>query len=167
MVNLKNIRPFGGYNRNAEKRFTGQYKETQKLFAGDVVMGVTDMTQERRLVGHVALIPDMGEEMTFSMDLIKLIPLSVTVSYLYSTMFFGGYSKKISPLANGVNVLHLKPESMMNMKMLVPSNEIMNKYDELFNPYRLKIEILQKQCNEAQEARDRLLPKLMSGELEV
>lgn len=167
MVNLKNIRPFGGYNRNAEKRFTGQYKETQKLFAGDVVMGVTDMTQERRLVGHVALIPDMGEEMTFSMDLIKLIPLSVTVSYLYSTMFFGGYSKKISPLANGVNVLHLKPESMMNMEMLVPSDEIMRKYDELFNPYRMKIEILQKQCNEAKEARDRLLPKLMSGELEV
>ena len=50
MVNLKNIRAFGGYNRGAEKRFIGKFKETQKLFPGDIVMGVTDMTQERRLV---------------------------------------------------------------------------------------------------------------------
>ena len=73
MINLKNIRSFGGYNRNAEKRFTGRYNANQILSAGDVIMGVTDMTQERRLVGHAALVPDMGETMTFSMDLIKLV----------------------------------------------------------------------------------------------
>ncbi|MBQ8354157.1 MAG: type I restriction endonuclease subunit R [Oscillospiraceae bacterium] len=67
MANLKNIHAFGGYKRNAEKRFTGQFKENQTLTAGDLIMGVTDMTQERRLVGHVALVPDMGEAMTFSM----------------------------------------------------------------------------------------------------
>ncbi len=167
MVNLKNIRAYGGYNRNAEKRFTGKYKEEQKLEPGDIVMGVTDMTQERRLVGHVAIVPDMGEDMTFSMDLIKLVPLTVKKSFLYATMLFGGYSKKISPLANGVNVLHLKPEAMMGMSMLIPSNEVMDQYDALFEPYRQKIESLQNQCNVAAEARDRLLPKLMSGELEV
>ena len=31
MVNLKNIRAFGGYKRNEEKRFTGDYKESQTL----------------------------------------------------------------------------------------------------------------------------------------
>lgn len=167
MVNLKNIRSFGGYNRNAEKRYLGKYKESQELNAGDLVMGVTDMTQERRLVGHVALIPDMGETMTFSMDLIKLIPLSVKKNFLYATMYFGGYSKKISPLANGVNVLHLKPEAMMNMEMLIPTEEIMDQYDVIFDTYQKKIEMLQKQCDFAAEARDRLLQKLMSGEIEV
>lgn len=167
MVNLKNIKAFGGYNRNAEKRFIGNYKDSQELNAGDLVMGVTDMTQERRLVGHVAIVPDMNETMMFSMDLIKLIPLSVKKSFLYATMNFGGYSKKISPLANGVNVLHLKPESMMNMEMLIPKEEVMNQYDKVFDNYQKKIEILQKQCDFAVQARDRLLPKLMSGELEV
>lgn len=167
MVNLKNIRAFGGYNRNEEKRFIGKYKDSQRLKPGDVVMGVTDMTQERRLVGHVAIVPDMGETMTFSMDLIKLVPLSVKNSFLYSTLFFGEYSKKISPLANGVNVLHLKPESMMNMEMLVPSNRVIERYDAVFNLYQQKIEKLQSQCNIAAEARDRLLPKLMSGEIIV
>lgn len=167
LVNLKNINAFGGYKRNAEKRYIGTYKANQRLDAGDIVMGVTDMTQERRLVGHVAIVPDLGENMTFSMDLIKLIPKSVTGSYLYSAMRFGRYSEQISPFANGVNVLHLKPEAIMNMIMVVPSKEVLERYENIFESYRKKIELLEKLSNYLTEARDRLLPKLMSGEIEV
>ena len=167
MVNLKNIRAFGGYNRNAEKRFTGKYKDEQALNPGDLVMGVTDMTQERRLVGHTAIVPDLGEPMTFSMDLIKLVPLSIQKSYLFSSLYYGGYSFKISPLANGVNVLHLKPEAMMNLQMLVPTEELMDAYGKAFDPIQARIELLQKQIDAAAESRDRLLPKLMSGEIKV
>lgn len=167
MVNLKNIRAFGGYNRGAEKRFIGKFKETQKLFPGDIVMGVTDMTQERRLVGHVAMIPECNEDLTFSMDLIKLLPISVTRNYLYCAMQYGGYSDKISPLANGVNVLHLKPDSIMNMEMLVPDFGMLSIFDSAFEPICMKIDTLQKQCIFAMEARDRLLPKLMNGLIEI
>lgn len=167
MVNLKNIKSYGGYKRNAEKRFTGAYKDEQLLVGGDVVMGVTDMTQERRLVGHVALIPSLNEKMTFSMDLIKLIPYYISKNYLYCALRYGGYSEQITPLANGVNVLHLKPEAMMKMKMLVPPKYVIEKFDNQFEAIRLKIEALEKQCDLAAQARDRLLPKLMSGELEV
>ena len=167
MANLKNIRAFGGYNRGAEKRYIGDYKESQLLSAGDIIMGVTDMTQERRLVGHVAVVPDVKEPMIFSMDLIKLIPITCPKSYLYSALQFGGLSGRISPLANGVNVLHLKPEAMMNLNMVVPDETTMLKYDEAFSAYQSRIEILQNQSAVAEEARDRLLPKLMSGEMEV
>lgn len=167
MVNLKNVDSFGGYKRNVEKRYIGNYKDDQILHPGDIVMGVTDMTKERRLVGHVAIIPDLGEEMTFSMDLIKLIPKLVTHSYLYSAMRFGYYSRNISQLANGVNVLHLKPDSMMNMEILIPSSDVMNKYELAFDAYNSRIDLLEKQIDFASEARDRLLPKLMSGEIEV
>ena len=167
LVNLKNINAFGGYKRNAEKRYIGTYKADQRLDAGDIVMGVTDMTQERRLVGHVAIVPDLGENITFSMDLIKLIPKTVTGSYLYSVMRFGRYSEQISPFANGVNVLHLKPEAIMNMIMVVPSKDVLERYENIFELYRKKIELLEKISNYLTEARDRLLPKLMSGEIEV
>lgn len=167
MVNLKNIQSFGGYKRNAEKHFMGTYKREQTLDSGDVVMGITDMTQERRLVCHVALIPTLHCESTFSMDLIKLIPKITTRNYLYCAFRFGGYSSKISPLANGVNVLHLKPELMMNLKMLIPEKTIMNAFDSKFEGIRLKIDALQKQIELSTEARDRLLPKLMSREIEV
>ena len=167
MANLKSIRAFGGYNRNAEKRFIGQYKENQVLSSGDVIMGATDMTQERRLVGHVALVPDMGEKMIFSMDLIKLIPKLTNSLFLYSALYYGGLSKQISLLANGVNVLHLKPEAMMKIKLLIPCERVLKQYCQLFSSIIARMEFLQKQCDVAAEARDRLLPKLMSGEIEV
>lgn len=47
------------------------------LSAGDSVMGVTDMTHECRLVGHVAIIPRLHKPTIFSMDLIKLEPKSI------------------------------------------------------------------------------------------
>lgn len=167
MVNLKNIKAFGGYNYDEEKHFLGKFKETQTLNAGDIVMGVTDMTQERRLVGRAAIIPDYKKSMTFSMDLIKLIPKSISNAYLYSTIQFGGLGDKISLLANGVNVLHLKPEMMMNMQMLIPPRKVMKEYDQIFMQLHRKKEKLQCQCRLAREARDRVLPKLMSGEIEV
>ena len=103
--------------------------------------------------------------MTFSMDLIKIIPKLTDNLFLYSAMYYGGLSKQISPLANGVNVLHLKPEAMMGIEMLIPTKDILERYQ--FTPMVTRIEALQKQCDVAAEARDRLLPKLMSGEIEV
>lgn len=167
MANLKNIKAYGGYNRNAEKRFTGKYRPEQELQPGDVIMGVTDMTQERRIVGHVGMVPNMKEKMTFSMDLIKLVPKIGTANFIYASMYFGGYSKKISQLANGTNILHLKPDAMRGIEMIVPDGILIEAYDNYFEPIEGKIEFLQNQSNAAVQARDRLLPKLMSGEIEV
>ena len=167
LVNLKNIQAFGGSKRDAEKRYLGDYKQEQSLEVGDLIMGVTDMTQERRLVGHVALIPDFDEPATFSMDLIKILPFELSKSFLYCAMRFGGISKQISPLANGVNVLHLKPEAMMGIEMVVPSKELVNHFDDYIKNNFNTILYLQNQIRLLTEARDRLLPKLMSGEIEV
>ena len=167
MVNLKNIQAFGGYKRDAEKRFIGKYKPEQTLQKGDLVMGVTDMTQERRLVGHVALIPDFNEPATFSMDLIKIIPYSVPIIYLYCAMRYGGISKQISPLANGVNVLHLKPDAMMGTMMVVPRKDLIERFCPFVEEMTNKILKNQSQIRLLTEARDRLLPKLMGGEIEI
>lgn len=167
MVNLKNIRSFGGYNRNAEKYYVGEFKESQLLSAGDIVMGVTDMTQERRLVGHVAIIPRLHKPTIFSMDLIKLEPKSIPKYFLYSALQYGGISRQIAPLANGVNVLHLKPDAMSSLEMLIPDNSLMEQYQQIFGDLHEKIQTLSEQCDLATQARDRLLPKLMSGEIEV
>ena len=167
MVNLKNIQAFGGYKRDAEKRFIGEYKPEQTLQKGDLVMGVTDMTQERRLVGHVALIPDFNEPATFSMDLIKIIPYSVPIIYLYCAMRYGGISKQISPLANGVNVLHLKPDAMMGTMMVIPRKDLIERFCPFVEEMTNKILKNQSQIRLLTEARDRLLPKLMSGEIDI
>ena len=166
MVNLKNIKAYGGYVRNAEKRFKGKFKIEQSLKAGDIVMAVTDMTQERRLIGHVAVVPNFGEQAIISMDLIKLIPKCVSSEYLYATLNYGEYSRMLSPFANGTNVLHLKPDSIMNLEMIVPSHDVISLFSQFMKSIQDKIEFLEKQSLLSGKARDLLLPKLMSGEME-
>lgn len=167
MVNLKNIQSFGGYKSDVEKHFIGTFKEEQTLMKGDLIMGVTDMTQERRLVGSVALIPDFKETATFSMDLIKLISFKLPNIYLYCAMRYGDVSRQIAPLANGVNVLHLKPEAISNIEMVVASDSIIEKFVSYTSKTIENILSLQSQLRLLTEARDRLLPKLMSGEITI
>ena len=167
MVNLKNIQSFGGYKSDVEKHFIGTFKEEQTLMKGDLIMGVTDMTQERRLVGSVALIPDFKETATFSMDLIKLISFKLPNIYLYCAMRYGDVSRQIAPLANGVNVLHLKPEAISNIEMVVASDSIIEKFVSYTSKTIESILSLQSQLRLLTEARDRLLPKLMNGEMEI
>ena len=167
MVNLKNINAFGGYKRNAEKRFTGKYKENGILESGDLVMGCTDMTKERRLVGHVALIPNLKERAVFTMDLLKILSKTISKTFLYAQCRFGGLSYKIAPLANGANVLHLRPENMADIEVLCPAKSIVEMYDNVFASMISKIEKLEDQIQLASESRNRLLPKLMNGELGV
>ena len=63
-VNLKNIKAWGGYKRNAEKRYSGEFQHCQTLLPGDLIMGMTDMTQDRRLawIMHEAISSSMEVE---------------------------------------------------------------------------------------------------------
>ena len=72
LINLKNIQAYGGFRHDGIKRYSGKYKVEQIVKEGDLVMGVTDMTQDRRTVGSVALIPSLDDTSVISADLVKL-----------------------------------------------------------------------------------------------
>lgn len=167
MVNLSNIRPFGGYNRAQEKHYNGKYTQEQTVKSYDLIMGVTDMTQERRTVGRVAIVPELRKEAIISMDLIKLVPKEGSSLFFYALLSFGGYSEVISRFANGTNVLHLRPDVLDVVDVLSPPKVLQENYSDFFKNILNKINDLQDQILLAIEARDRLLPKLMSGEIEL
>lgn len=55
----------------------------------------------------------------------------------------------------------------MDIEMIVPNIEIINKFTTYINKQTDKLLSLQNQIFLLTEARDRLLPKLMSGEIEI
>lgn len=167
LINLNNIAAFGGWNAGAEKPYSGTFKPEQVVADGDIIMAVTDMTKERRLVGHVARIPKNVSGGVVSMDLIKLVPEAVEPNYLYAYLRFSGVAEMIAMLANGTNVLHLKPEALSRTDLIVPSQCVQASYANCVQPFFDAIESSERQIVVAREARDRLLPKLMSGEIEV
>lgn len=157
LINLKNIRAYGGYNKGVEKCYKGKFNADSLITPGSLIMGVTDMTKERRLVGHVAIVPDDVGPATISMDLIKLIPKVGDGAWLYSLLRFGGLSKYISAYANGVNVLHLKPESIMNIEVTIPDMEEVQAYEFFFWKCNNQINCLEKISQLANSAKNLLL----------
>ena len=167
MVNLSNIRPYGGYNREQEKHYTGKVNNNQFVDTHDLLMGVTDMTQERRTVGRVAIVPDLHAKAMISMDLIKLVPVDGSPLFYYALLSYGGYSEVISRFANGTNVLHLRPVVLDIVDAVIPDVRLQNRFVEFFEIIQNRLDVLQDEMIFAVEARDRLLPKLMSGEIEL
>lgn len=69
--------------------------------------------------------------------------------------------------ASGSTIKFLTKGMIADIKVLVPTCEILNQYNEIAEPLQRKLEVLIYQNKLLTEARDRLLPKLMSGETEV
>lgn len=167
MINLSNIRPYGGYNRDQEKHYTGKVNDNQYVETHDLLMGVTDMTQERRTVGRVAIVPNLHAKAMISMDLIKLVPVDGSPLFYYALLNYGGYSEVISRFANGTNVLHLRPDVLDIVDAIIPDIRLQNRFVEFFKSIQNRLDVLQDEMIIAAEARERLLPKLMSGEIEL
>lgn len=164
LINLKNIQGFGGFRLDGTKKYNGKYKSSQIVKTGDLVMGVTDMTQDRRTVGHVALIPHTSNVSVISADLIKLSS-QIDSTYLYVMFRYGNVSRHISQFANGSNVLHLRPQVVENVKILLPEQELIDKFVSIIKPIFSQINTLQLQSANLTRQRDLLLQRLMSGQL--
>lgn len=69
--------------------------------------------------------------------------------------------------SNGATMTNVNKEKFSNLSILCPDTLLLEKYYEYSKPLFDKILNLSKNINYLTEARDRLLPKLMSGEIEV
>ena len=69
--------------------------------------------------------------------------------------------------SNGTTMTNVNKEKFSNIKIMLPVKELVNRYYDYCLPIFRKILLCSKHTILLQEARDRLLPKLMSGEIEV
>ena len=74
---------------------------------------------------------------------------------------------EFSNLTTGSTMKHIQRGKLKEVFVNVPGNVTMRKYESISEPMREQILTLKKQIILLKEARDRLLPKLMSGEIEV
>ncbi|MDG9759211.1 restriction endonuclease subunit S [Pseudomonas sediminis] len=167
-VTLKSFNRGGGYREEGLKRYSGRFRPEQVVNDGDIVMAVTDMTQEREVVGRVARISNIGARgAVISLDVIKLTPKEMSKSYLYSYMRLSGFGRYIKEFANGTNVLHLNPEIVMRQKIIVPPERLREKFCAVVDPIHAEIDALTNICRKLLAQRDMLLPRLISGKLPV
>ena len=88
--------------------------------------------------------------------------------YLYFVYNFLKYRQEdIYSMQKGACQQHVSAKVINALDATIPDNNILAIFERKISPYFEKIKALYKQIELAREARDRLLPKLMSGELEV
>ncbi|MCC8996045.1 MAG: restriction endonuclease subunit S [Nitrosomonas sp.] len=167
-INLKSFNRGGGYREDGLKYYSGQFKPEQVVYQNDVVMAVTDMTQDRAVIGQVARIPALGEKgAVISLDTVKLIPKNVHKTFLYAYMRYSGFANFIKEFANGANVLHLKPDLILQQKILISPIPLQNKFAQIVEPLYAEADMLGKANIQLGKMRAMLLPRLISGKLSV
>lgn len=86
--------------------------------------------------------------------------------------FFYESMKRIKTLldgvgSNGATMTNVNKTKFSNIKVLYPTEDLVMKYNEFCKPIFAQILASSKAMLTSKQARDRLLPKLMSGEIEV
>lgn len=89
-----------------------------------------------------------------------------TLYYLY--FFIKSKREYLNALgSNGATMVNVNKEKFGRIEILIPSEFVIEKFKYVVKPYFEKIKSLQQQIQLLQQARDKLLPRLMSGEMEV
>ncbi|WP_150911972.1 restriction endonuclease subunit S [Marinobacter halotolerans] len=167
-INLKNFNRGGGYRSNGLKYFRGEFRDQQQVNRGDVVMAVTDMTQNREVIGRAARVPYLGETNgIISLDVVKISAFFWPDIFTHAHLRYSGVSEALKELANGANVLHLKPDLIGKQKYLVPDTPTVEKFVKLLEPVYEQIEKLEQQIDMLEWTKNQLLPRLISGKLSV
>ncbi|MCL6236411.1 restriction endonuclease subunit S [Acinetobacter sp. ANC 5579] len=167
-INLKNFNRGGGYRRNGLKFYTGKYANNQKTYQDDIVMAVTDMTQDRAVVGRVARVPKLNFEFAIiSLDCVKLVPKIYSSTFTYCYFKYSGFSEYIKEFANGANVLHLSPNQIDKQKILIPPEQLVDSFEAKVVPIYSELNILEESNEKLEIMRNNLLPRLISGKLSV
>ena len=168
-VNLKCIERDGGYRSSGLKRYTGAFKESHTVRAGEMVMAVTDMTQERRIVARVGRVGRLDADFgVVSMDLVRIASRGdFQEAYLYAMFRWSGFADQVKQHANGANVLHLLPARIEEHVFVCPPAEVANRFAAVLSPMLSLCDTLEQKNANLRTTRDLLLPKLISGELDV
>lgn len=88
-------------------------------------------------------------------------------AYSYMLLFAGDCVRYATAISVGTTMPYVRWDDFRHMPVILPTKNIANKFAILFKPLRDEVELLAKQNASLSDVRNRLLPKLISGEIEV
>ena len=172
MINLASFSPDGSYNIKGIKLYTGDYPADKVLKPYDLVMCNTQQTAidfSKDIIGKAFLVPDIFDGDITSSHHVNTLKLSDNnlkfyLYRLFNTDYFHTY---ISHYASGTNIMGLDFAGVENYMCEIPPVDVLKKFSDLMlNIEKKKSEII-RENTKLISLRDRLLPLLMNGQVEV
>ena len=174
MATIKNFNRDGSFRSDGFKEivYSEKIKEQHFVNENDVLVSCTDVTQDADIIGNCVLLLDKQgyNEVIMSMDLVKVESKIPEINNFLLAAILKSYRFKMHILGyvNGTTVLHLDKKGIKKFRLALPSDlsilkDLSNIMEQIYN----QISINMKEINNLTKLRDTLLPKLMSGEIDV
>ena len=159
IVTIKNVQDgaFDGDNVNKILEIPDKMPPHCKLQEGDSLLSLTGN------VGRVCTV--IGDNYLLNQRVAKIVSEYPCFSYCLfrsDKMFHD-----MNNLANGAAQQNLSPIRTGQLRIIKPDDETILKFEQMVKPILNKKNILNRDILIAAQARNRLLPKLMNGEIEV
>ena len=171
LVTLKSFARGGGYQSDGLKPYSGPYKPEQVVESGDVVVSCTDVTQAAEVIGRSAMVrrSPVYQTLVASLDCLIIRPRSdaVTQEFLYLIGRSEQFAAYTYSHTTGTTVLHLSPNAVLGYLIAMPSAPLVRAFTNLVTPMMRRIELAELERENLAALRDALLPKLVSGEVQV
>lgn len=174
MATIKNFDRNGGFKLDGYKEIvpSSKLKETQHADLFDTLVAHTDLTQNAEVIGNAEPVMSKSgyEDIVFSMDLVKVVPKSGNISKFLIAAILQNKKFKAHCLGyvNGTTVLHLSKKALPEYKLFLPKDfSVLKPLDETVTYLYKQISANISESTYLEYIRNALLPKLMSGELDV
>ena len=174
MATIKNFDRKGGFKLDGYKEIipSSKLKESQHAELFDILVAHTDLTQNAEVIGNAEPVMSKSgyDDIVFSMDLVKVLPKKESVSKFLIAAILQDKKFKTHCLGyvNGTTVLHLSKKALPEYKLFLPSDlSKLKPLDEVVTALYKQISSNISENIYLEKLRGALLPKLMSGELDV
>lgn len=171
MHNLNSVYEGGGYKYEGIKYYNGEFKERHVTQPGDIIVTNTEQGHKFLLIGCPAIVPGyFGEIGIFSQHIYRVRPLnlnSLSNQFLYYLLLQPNIRDQVVGCTNGTTVNMLSIDGLRIPKFIVPSLQLSRLFSNILIDFWNERENYYKENIKLSELRDNLLPKLISGQIEI
>ncbi len=171
MHNLNSINEWGTYKLDGIKFYSGDYQSRHEVKPGDLIVANTEQGFDLLLIASPAIVPAVfGSKGIISHHVYKVEikpKSSLTRLFLYYRIMMSPFRDLLQGYTNGTTVNMLPADAFERPQFVVPPAELMQRFESIVAPMLEQIEHIYEESRTLAETRDALLPRLVSGELQV
>jgi type I restriction enzyme S subunit len=122
----------------------------------------TVLFSSRAPIGYISIAKN---EICTNQGFKSVVPKVAGTAFIY--YFLKISTPEIENKATGSTFKEASGSLMKSLPIIIPPSPVFNQFEEIIKPYFTKQEIIEDESRRLAELRDTLLPKLMSGEIDV
>ena len=134
----------------------------RKVQHGDVIWSCVRPNRKQ-----FALIQNPQENLIVSTGFTVLRPTKIPFSFLACIAASDDFSSYLTSVAQGAAYPAVTYKDFEEFEFLLPTDDLLNEYHKITQPMYEQVKLLQMQNEKLRELKETLLPRLMSGELDI